>query len=47
MNLDNGNKGEQVDPKMSMLMGTKIVIQRSDSCKIENKSLLGRINQVP
>jgi len=44
--LDNGIKCAQVDPKMSMLMSTKIVVQRSDSCRIENKDLLSRINQV-
>lgn len=37
VNLDNGNKGAQVDPKTSMLTGTKIVIQRTDSCRIVNK----------
>ena len=31
MNLDNDNKGAQVDPKTFMLMDTKIVIQRSES----------------
>lgn len=46
MNLDNANKGAQVAPKVSKLMGTKTVIERTDSCRMENKSPLGRVRWV-